>query len=100
MIRIYSFRTAAAKRAFQHFKENTQNFCLTLFQDLIGRIVPITSVGRFIIVLAPHSQEMCTLVRKLTLGKGKGGEVVLLGRDLWLLSKGESYIRILGYILC
>lgn len=58
-------------------KKNAQNFCLLPFQDLIGRIVPLTSVGRFINVLAPHIQEICTLVRKLThpwdrIGKGEG----------------------------
>lgn len=57
MIRVRGFRTAAAKRACQYFKENAQNFCLIPFQDLIERIVPVTSIGRFIIVLTPHIQE-------------------------------------------
>lgn len=79
MIRVYGFRTVAAERACQHFKENTQNFCLPQFQDMIGSIMPLTSVGRFITVLALHIQEMCTLVRKLThpwdrIGKGEGKE--------------------------
>lgn len=80
MIRVHGFRTAAAKRACQHFKENAQNFCLIPFQDLIERIVPVTSIGRFIIVLTPHIQETCTLIRKLTLPwdkVGNGGQEVL-----------------------
>lgn len=64
--------------------------------------MPIFSVGRFVIVLAPHSQEMSILVRKLTLPwdrVGKGGEGFLPDRGL-RLSKGDSYIKILGYVLC
>lgn len=102
MIRVHGFKSAAAKRAGQHFKENTQSFCLTSFQDLIGRIVPITSVGRFVILLAPRSQEMCILVRTLILpwdGVSKGAEGFLPDRGL-RLSKGDSYINILGYVLC
>ena len=49
-------------------------------------------------ILAPHVQEMCTLVRRLILlwvKAGKGGEGVLPDRSL-RLGKGDSYIKILG----
>lgn len=102
MIRVYGFRTAATKRVCQPFKKILR-ISLTPFQDWIGKVVPIPSVGRSIIVLAPHIQEMCTLVRKLTLpwdriGKGRKG--VLPDRGIRLLCKGDSYIKILGYVLC
>lgn len=74
MIRVRGFRTAAAKRACQHFKENAQNFCLIPFQDLIERIVPVTSIGRFIIASTPHIALTPHIqVRKLTLPWDKTG---------------------------